>query len=112
MASKTDASNRQIDDSANEVKIAPAPRGHSDNETRADNETRLTKRSVAIAGHYTSISLEQIFWAQLKAIAANRSQSVASLVASIDASRSSANLSSAIRVFILKNALDRQNQVK
>jgi len=63
--------------------------------------TRLAKHSLVIAGHRTSISLEDAFWDGLKAIAAEDRRSLASLVAQIDAARGEANLSSAIRVFVL-----------
>ena len=59
------------------------------------------KRSLTIAGHRTSLSLEPEFWAALQAEAARRNQSVASLVGDIDRSRGSRNLSSAIRVWLL-----------
>jgi len=62
----------------------------------------IEKRSVVIAGHATSISLEAIFWRHLKALAARRRQSVAALVGEIDAGRGAANLSSAIRVHVLR----------
>jgi len=68
-------------------------------------ETRVLKRSISIAGHRTSISLEDVFWQRLKAVSTDRRQSLASLVAEIDAGRGDANLSSAIRVFVLKQAL-------
>lgn len=61
---------------------------------------RIAKRSLVISGHRTSVSLEGIFWDALKAAATARSQSVASLVADIDATRGEANLSSAIRVYL------------
>lgn len=61
----------------------------------------LCKRSVVIAGHGTSVSLELAFWQALKAIAARRHVSVARLIAEVDAGRSG-NLSSALRVFILR----------
>ncbi len=59
------------------------------------------KRSLTIAGHRTSLSLEPEFWAALQTEAARRNQSVASLVGDIDRSRGSRNLSSAIRVWLL-----------
>jgi predicted DNA-binding ribbon-helix-helix protein len=68
---------------------------------------RVRKRSLTIAGHRTSISLEQAFWTVLKAIAADRSLSLAALVAEIDEQRRDANLSSAIRVYVLHHALQR-----
>jgi predicted DNA-binding ribbon-helix-helix protein len=64
----------------------------------------VRKRSVVLAGHRTSISLEAEFWQELRAVAGGRGISVNTLVATIDAARSpggAANLSSALRVFIL-----------
>lgn len=61
------------------------------------------KRSLLIAGHRTSVSLEHDFWAALKEIAASRGQSVAAIIAAIDAGRGAENLSSAIRVFVLRH---------
>jgi predicted DNA-binding ribbon-helix-helix protein len=63
---------------------------------------RVVKRSLVIAGHRTSVSLEDAFWRRLRAIAARRSLSLNRLAADIDASRGEANLSSAIRVFVLE----------
>ena len=65
---------------------------------------RVVKRSLSIAGHRTSVSLEEIFWSELRAIAERRAQSVASLVAEVDAARGETNLSSALRVFVLQQA--------
>jgi predicted DNA-binding ribbon-helix-helix protein len=63
------------------------------------------KRSVTIAGHRTSISLEREFWDGLKAIAAEDGVSLSQLVARIDNGRAGGarriGLSSAIRVFVL-----------
>lgn len=64
--------------------------------------TRIAKHSLVIAGHRTSISLEDAFWQGLKRIAASEGRALASLVADIDAARGEANLSSAIRVFVLE----------
>jgi predicted DNA-binding ribbon-helix-helix protein len=64
----------------------------------------ITKRSVMIAGHRTSVSLEDPFWAALREIAEGRGQSVQALVGTIDAGRGGQNLSSAIRVFVLHAA--------
>jgi predicted DNA-binding ribbon-helix-helix protein len=62
------------------------------------------KRSLAIAGHRTSISLEAPFWDGLKAIATEKRLSVAALVAAIDAERGEASLSSAIRLFVYEQS--------
>jgi predicted DNA-binding ribbon-helix-helix protein len=61
----------------------------------------VVKRSVVIAGHRTSISLEDAFWKGLKEIAGARNMTLSDLISSIDAERKHANLSSAIRLFIL-----------
>lgn len=61
----------------------------------------IIKRSVAIAGHRTSVSLEQEFWEELKRLATERGISVNALIADIDARRARTNLSSAIRLEIL-----------
>lgn len=60
----------------------------------------IIKRSVRIAGHPTSISLEPAFWNALREIAARRQLSVNALLSTIDADRNG-NLSSAIRLFVL-----------
>ena len=61
----------------------------------------VVKRSIVIAGHKTSVSLEDAFWDALKEIAARRKITLSDLVASIDSSRTQGNLSSAIRLFVL-----------
>lgn len=60
----------------------------------------MKKRSVKIAGHATSVTLEDEFWEALGAIAARRGVSLNQIIAEIDSARSG-NLSSAIRVFVL-----------
>ncbi len=70
----------------------------------------IRKRSVVIAGHATSISLEAEFWDALKTIAEGRGLSLNALVAAVDSERSG-NLSSALRLLVLKDlqaALPRQ----
>jgi predicted DNA-binding ribbon-helix-helix protein len=64
----------------------------------------LQKRSMSIAGHRTSLSLEPEFWAALDAAARARGLSLARLVGEIDRERAGRNLSSAIRVFLLADA--------
>jgi predicted DNA-binding ribbon-helix-helix protein len=66
------------------------------------------KRSVSIRGHRTSISVEDEFWAEFGAIARRERRSLAALIAEIDAGRAAeANLSSAIRLFVLSDLLRR-----
>ena len=62
----------------------------------------LRKRSVTVAGHRTSISLEDEFWVELIRIARDRDISLNNLIATIDEARAT-NLSSAIRVHVLAN---------
>jgi predicted DNA-binding ribbon-helix-helix protein len=64
----------------------------------------VVKHSLVIAGHRTSVSLEQAFWTALKRLAAARGLSVSALVAEIDRDRGASNLSSAIRVHVLEHA--------
>lgn len=61
---------------------------------------KTVKRSVTIAGHTTSVSLEAPFWDILKAIAAAEGRSLAALIADIDEKRGT-NLSSALRLYVL-----------
>ncbi|MDB5478447.1 MAG: hypothetical protein JWM96_942 [Alphaproteobacteria bacterium] len=62
----------------------------------------MKKRSVTVAGHRTSLSLEEAFWDELKQLAAARGQSLNILVTEIDKERDlSINLSSALRLFVL-----------
>jgi predicted DNA-binding ribbon-helix-helix protein len=61
----------------------------------------VVKRSIVIAGHKTSVSLEDAFWKGLKDIAIARRVTLSDLVASIDTERRHGNLSSAIRLFVL-----------
>ena len=63
--------------------------------------TSVAKRSIVIAGHKTSVSLEDAFWKTLKEIADRRHLTLSELVATIDGERQRGNLSSAIRLFVL-----------
>ena len=62
----------------------------------------VVKRSMVIDGHKTSVSLEEAFWKSLREIAHERGETLSHLVSGIDANRKNANLSSALRVFILE----------
>jgi predicted DNA-binding ribbon-helix-helix protein len=61
----------------------------------------VVKRSIVIAGHKTSVSLEDAFWKGLKEIAVGRDLTLSELVAAIDSERAQGNLSSALRLFVL-----------
>jgi predicted DNA-binding ribbon-helix-helix protein len=61
----------------------------------------VIKRSVVVAGHKTSVSLEDAFWKGLKEIAGERDTTLSELVGTIDSEREYGNLSSALRLFVL-----------
>lgn len=61
----------------------------------------VIKRSIVIAGHKTSVSLEDAFWNGLKEIALGCDQTLSEMVSAIDSDRAQGNLSSAIRLFVL-----------
>jgi predicted DNA-binding ribbon-helix-helix protein len=63
--------------------------------------TQVLKRSIVIGGLKTSVSLEDTFWHALRAIAAKQGVPVSTLVTTINSNRTSNNLSSAIRLFVL-----------
>jgi predicted DNA-binding ribbon-helix-helix protein len=63
----------------------------------------VVKRSIVIAGHKTSVSLEDAFWKGLKEIAGTREITLSDLVSTIDSDRRHGNLSSAIRLFVLNH---------
>lgn len=65
-------------------------------------KSQVVKRSIVIAGHKTSVSLESAFWQALKDIAVARRATLSDLVAAIDQERRHGNLSSAIRLFVLE----------
>jgi predicted DNA-binding ribbon-helix-helix protein len=65
-------------------------------------ETTIRKRSVALNGHKTSVSLEDEFWDRLQSIARERGLPIAKLIEEIDAGRQSPNLSSSLRIFVLR----------
>jgi predicted DNA-binding ribbon-helix-helix protein len=61
----------------------------------------VIKRSIVIAGHKTSVSLEDPFWSELKDIAERQRTTLSTMVGDIDTQRRQGNLSSAIRLFVL-----------
>ncbi len=63
----------------------------------------VVKRSIVIAGHKTSVSLEDAFWKGLKEIATSRDLTLSGMVSAIDCDRAQGNLSSALRLFVLDN---------
>jgi predicted DNA-binding ribbon-helix-helix protein len=71
--------------------------------TGPEDGGKPVKRSLTIAGHRTSISLEEAFWTALQDVARAKGRPVPALIFEIDAVRGSTNLSSAIRVFLLEH---------
>ncbi len=61
----------------------------------------VVKRSIVVAGHKTSVSLEEAFWSGMKEISSLRNMTLSELVGEIDTNRQQGNLSSAIRLFVL-----------
>ena len=84
--------------------MSDKPAAHTSNRGDLDHGTgeRIRKRSVKIAGHSTSLSLEGVFWEALKQVAAGRGLSLNALIEEIDRGRST-NLSSAVRVYLLNH---------
>lgn len=64
----------------------------------------MIKRSVTIAGHRTSVSLEEPFWLALQELCAKNERALAAMIVEIDARRGQHNLSSAIRLYVLEQA--------
>ena len=67
-------------------------------------KSTIVKRSVVINGHKTSVSLEQPFWSGVREIAQAECKTVSALLCEIDGARTQANLSSAVRIFVLERA--------
>jgi predicted DNA-binding ribbon-helix-helix protein len=61
----------------------------------------VVKRSIVVAGHKTSVSLEEAFWNSMKEISSSRDMTLSDLVSEIDQGRKQGNLSSAIRLYVL-----------
>jgi predicted DNA-binding ribbon-helix-helix protein len=64
-------------------------------------KSSIVKRSIFVAGHKTSVSLENAFWQELKEIAGGRHMTLSDLAGAIESERRHSNLSSAIRLFVL-----------
>lgn len=73
-------------------------------------QSAVVKRSIVIAGHKTSVSLEDDFWNALKEIKRSNNMTLSGLVADIDVRRLHANLSSAIKIFVLHHFRSQTHQ--
>ncbi len=72
----------------------------------------VVKRSIVVAGHQTSVSLEEAFWSAMKEISSARDLTLSELVGEIDNRRQQGNLSSAIRLFVLDHFRKRAEQAE
>jgi len=79
--------------------------------TALTDNARPRKHSLNIAGHRTSISLEDAFWSALRDIAREEQRPVGEIVAEIDGARGASGLSSAIRVYVLSRYRERAAEV-
>ena len=77
------------------------PMGRIKERTASLGKSRLKKQAVVVRGRKSSISVEAPFWEALKGIAATTETTLRALVAEIDQKRERANLSSAVRLFVL-----------
>ena len=75
-------------------------------------KSAVTKRSVVIGGHKSSVSLEEPFWSEVRAIAEGEQITVSNLLRRIDRERSNANLSSAIRVYVLEHVREKVRRMR
>jgi predicted DNA-binding ribbon-helix-helix protein len=75
-------------------------------------KSAVTKRSVVIGGHKTSVSLEEPFWSEVRAIAEADQITVSNLLRRIDRERTNANLSSAIRVYVLEHVRNKLHRLQ
>lgn len=73
------------------------------------DHTRPIKRSLTLRGHRTSVSLEDIFWDEFRRIADQDSKTINGLAAEIDEGRGDVGLASALRVYVLMRALQRDH---
>lgn len=71
----------------------------------------IVKRSIVVAGHRTSVTLEDAFWAGLKQIARSRDMTLSDIIGYLNERRGRGNLSSAIRLFVLASIRAQANAV-
>ena len=81
----------------------PMPHNASSERQPLELKSAIIKRSIELNGHKTSVSLEDEFWLSLRQIAASAGTGLPALLQTIDSSREGANLSSAIRVYVLNH---------
>ena len=74
-------------------------------------KSRVVKRSIVVGHHKTSVSLEDVFWNELRKIAFEQGVPISHLVGRIDAERQHGNLSSALRVFVFEQSCQRTARI-
>ena len=83
--------------------MAKGTGGNDNNDNNGEGRSRRpVKRSVRIAGHSTSVSLEDEFWQALRDIARERGQSLSALLTEVDRGRQGRSLASACRIYVLQ----------
>ena len=82
--------------------LLPGPKTSGGGDERGYLRSQVTKRSLVVGGHKTSVSLEDAFWIELRSIAHNLGVHLSQLVGSIDSEREHSNLSSTIRLFVFE----------
>lgn len=95
-----------------EATSRPAIDAHEDGGNGGYLRSRVLKRSIVVGRHKTSVSLEDVFWNELRAIAQRSGVHLSQLVAHIDAERQHGNLSSAIRLFVFEEGCKRAKSEK
>lgn len=99
-----------VENTFNVIPVEPADRdSRPHDQIKAVNDddgylkSLVVKRSLVVGGHKTSVSLEDVFWNELRAISYERHVHLSQLVDEIDSERPHSNLSSAIRLFVFEN---------
>lgn len=74
--------------------------------TNANGKSLIKKRSAIVGGHKTSISMEDEFWLELKLLASAEGVTMDKLISAVDVARTHGNLSSALRLHVLRSYRD------
>lgn len=90
-----------------EAAVGGSARTLSRTENPSYLKSRVAKRSIVVGHQRTSVSLEDVFWNELRRIASERGVRLSDLVSRIDAERQHGNLSSALRLFVFEQSCQR-----
>ena len=102
----------ELDYNSTDSALSLVPTYEASKGTEPMEKSQVAKRSIVVGRHKTSVSLEEPFWKALKDIASKRRQTLSELVGSIDAERTSGNLSSAVRLFVLNHYQERSGETR